>query len=145
MQPFASSLFTPNRESTQVPPWPSRETLLKPSPPAVEAFFLDRLPLARCLDLQRRLLGQIGGRDDGQIALLLCEHPEIITVGRGGSQGDIRRESPTIKNREIEILYVNRGGGCLLHCPGQLAIYPLVPLAWHGFSVGSFCAVCNGV
>lgn len=26
----------------------------------------------------------------------------------------------------------------MLHCPGQLAIYPLVPLRWHGFSVGEF-------
>ncbi len=26
----------------------------------------------------------------------------------------------------------------LLHCPGQLAIYPIVPLRWHGFSVGEF-------
>lgn len=108
------------------------------SAPALEAFFLDRLPFSRCLELQRRLIGQVGQRDDGQIVLLLCEHPEIITVGRGGSPGDINRESRALKSREIEVLYVNRGGGCLLHCPGQLAIYPLVPLNWHGFTVGDF-------
>jgi lipoyl(octanoyl) transferase len=36
------------------------------------------------------------------------------------------------------VIYTNRDGGCLLHCPGQLAIYPIVPLAWHGFTVGEF-------
>ena len=104
----------------------------------MEAFFLHRLEFSRCLELQLRLLGEVGVRDDGQIVLLLCEHPDIITVGRGGSSAAINRESRIIKNRQIEVIYVNRGGGCLLHCPGQLAIYPLVPLNWHGFTVGDF-------
>ena len=26
----------------------------------------------------------------------------------------------------------------MVHCPGQLAIYPLAPLRWHGFSVGEY-------
>lgn len=108
------------------------------SAPALEAFFLDRLPFLRCLELQRRLIGQIGDRYDGQIVLLLCEHPNIISVGRGGSPGDVNRENRALKSREIEVIYANRGGGCLLHCPGQLAIYPLVPLDWHGFSVGDY-------
>jgi lipoyl(octanoyl) transferase len=36
------------------------------------------------------------------------------------------------------VRWVNRGGGCLVHCPGQLAIYLLVPLQWHSLSVGEF-------
>jgi lipoyl(octanoyl) transferase len=111
---------------------------IEPSTPALEVFFLHRLEFSRCLDLQQRLLVEVGARDDGQIVLLLCEHPQVITVGRNGSAGDINRESRIIKNRQIEVNYVNRGGSCLLHCPGQLAIYPLVPLNWHGFTVGEF-------
>jgi lipoyl(octanoyl) transferase len=111
--------------------------------PALLAYFLDRLPLERCLELQRRLLVEVGDRDDGQIVLLLCEHPNLITIGRGGTPGNIRQESPTLKSREIETVYVNRGGGCLLHCPGQLAIYPIVPRSigkvsrWGSLSNGS--------
>jgi lipoyl(octanoyl) transferase len=90
------------------------------------------------LQLQRRLLDEVGDRDDGQIALLLCEHPNLITIGRGGSSANIRHDSPALKSREIEAVYVNRGGGCLLHCPGQVAIYPMVPLRWHGFTLGEF-------
>jgi len=108
------------------------------SAPALEAFFLDRVAFSRCLELQCRLIAEVGSRDDGQIVLLLCEHPDIITVGRGGSPGDVSRENRALKSREIEVIYANRGGGCLLHCPGQLAIYPLAPLAWHGFTVGDF-------
>ncbi|OHB66836.1 MAG: hypothetical protein A2V70_03915 [Planctomycetes bacterium RBG_13_63_9] len=106
--------------------------------PAVETFLLGRIEFGRCLELQRRLLSEIGSRDDGQIALLLCEHPEIITVGRGGSPSEIATDSRMLKTRQVETRWVNRGGGTLLHCPGQLAIYPIVPLRWHGFSVGEY-------
>ena len=82
--------------------------------------------------------GRRHDRGDGQITLLLCEHPPIITVGRGGSPGDVAMQSGPVRNRQIEVRWVNRGGGCLVHCPGQLAIYPIVPLRWHGFSVGEF-------
>ena len=106
--------------------------------PAVETFLLGRIDYRRCLALQRRLIGRIGERRDGQIALLLCEHPRVITVGRGGSPGEIAADSQLLRSRQIEVRWVNRGGGCLVHCPGQLAVYPIVPLRWHGFSVGEY-------
>ena len=56
----------------------------------------------------------------------------------GGSPADLAQESHLLRSRQIEVRWVNRGGGCLLHCPGQLAVYPLVPLRWHGFSVGEY-------
>ena len=34
--------------------------------------------------------------------------------------------------------WVNRGGGALVHAPGQLAIYPIVPLAYHRWTVGEY-------
>jgi lipoyl(octanoyl) transferase len=106
--------------------------------PALEAFLLGQVDFDRTLALQQRLLTERRDSDDGQIVLLLCEHPPIITVGRGGSPGQIAMQSGLVRNRQIEVRWVNRGGGCLVHCPGQLAIYPLVPLQWHGFSVGEF-------
>ena len=105
---------------------------------SLEAFLLGSVDFDRALALERRLIVECGDRDDGQMILLLCEHPSIITVGRGGSPGDIAMQSSLIRNRQIEVRWVNRGGGCLVHCPGQLAIYPIVPLRWHGFTVGEF-------
>jgi lipoyl(octanoyl) transferase len=106
--------------------------------PALNAFLLGQVDFDRALDLQRRLLSECRDRDDGQITLLLCEHPAIITIGRGGSPGEVSTQSGLVRNRQIEIRWVNRGGGCLVHCPGQLAVYPLIPLRWHGFSIGQF-------
>jgi lipoyl(octanoyl) transferase len=106
--------------------------------PSLEAFLLGQIDFDVALGLQQRLVEQARDRGDGQITLLLCEHPPIITVGRGGSPGQVAMQNNLVRNRQIEVRWVNRGGGCLVHSPGQLAIYPLVPLRWHGLSVGQF-------
>ncbi|MFZ5830649.1 MAG: lipoyl(octanoyl) transferase LipB [Planctomycetota bacterium] len=107
-------------------------------PPALEAFLLGRIGFDVCLELQRRLIPQVAERDDGQVTLLLCEHPTVVTIGRGGSPAHVARESYLIRNRQIPVTWVNRGGGCLMHAVGQLAIYPLLPLRWHGLRPGVF-------
>jgi lipoyl(octanoyl) transferase len=115
-----------------------RSTDFESNAPALEAFLLGHIAFDQALELQLRLIEQCRNRDDGQIILLLCEHPPIITVGRGGSPGDVAMHNNLVRNRQIEVRWVNRGGGCFVHCTGQLAIYPIIPLRWHGFSVGQF-------
>jgi len=104
--------------------------------PAMEAHLLGRIAFADCLTLQQRIANQICFRDDGQICLLLCEHPPIITIGRGGSPGDVRRDAGSLRSRQIEVCWVKRGGPTLVHAPGQLAVYLIAPLRWHGLTVG---------
>lgn len=108
------------------------------SEPSVEAHLLGRIEFSQCLELQERLVAEASARDDGQIRLLFCEHPQIITIGRGGSPAEIHYESSLIQRKQIEICWIGRGGGCLVHLPGQLAVYPIVPLAWHGLGVGEY-------
>jgi len=91
-----------------------------------------------CLSLQRRLAYDAVSRSDGRIVLLICEHPPLITIGRGGSRGHVRLTGAELNERALTIRYVGRGGGAVLHSPGQLAIYPIVPLAWHGWTVGEY-------
>ena len=110
----------------------------EPQSAAIQTHLLGLIDHARCLALQRRLVDEIGGRNDGQIALLLCEHPNLITVGRAGSAADLSLESDLLRSHRLESRWVGRGGGCVVHTPGQLAIYPIVPLEWHQFSVGEY-------
>jgi lipoyl(octanoyl) transferase len=118
---------------------------MRPSPsetesyaPSLEAFLLGQIDFDVALALQQRLVEQSRDSDDGQITLLLCEHPTLITIGRSGSPGNVAMQSHLVRSRQIEVRWVNRGGGCLMHSPGQLAIYPIVPLRWHDLSVGEF-------
>jgi lipoyl(octanoyl) transferase len=106
--------------------------------PAMAAHLLGQIDFGRCLALQHRLARQAAVRGDGQIQLLLCEHPDVVTVGRGGSPADLKPDSRLIKSGRVRVCWVKRGGGCLVHAPGQLAVYPIVPLSWHGFSVGEY-------
>jgi lipoyl(octanoyl) transferase len=97
-----------------------------------------------CLALQHRLVFEAGGRRDGRITLLVCEHPELITVGRGGSRAHIHCEPKELVSQQIEVRWVNRGGGVVMHAPGQLAVYPIVPLEWHGLSAGDYLSRLQG-
>jgi lipoyl(octanoyl) transferase len=106
--------------------------------PVLEAYLLGLVEYEACLALQHRLVYEAGGCTDGQIALLLCEHPPLVTIGRQGSRLHLRADQRELASQRLAVRWVNRGGGCLVHAPGQLAIYPIVPLGWHGWKVGEF-------
>jgi lipoyl(octanoyl) transferase len=80
--------------------------------------------MMRC---QRRLVYDVSG-DRSKAILILCEHSPLITIGRDGSRDHIGLEPRDLAAREWPIQWVNRGGGCLVHLSGQLAVYPIVAL-----------------
>ncbi len=77
--------------------------------------------------LQRKLVEQIRAQRRSA-ALLLCEHPLLITVGRHGHPGQIHADPDELAARRTPLRWVNRGGGCWLHLPGQLAFYSILAL-----------------
>ncbi len=99
----------------------------RPSSSLLQVHLLGCVPFEEVLGLQRRLLHQIEN-DRSQSALIVCEHPPTITVGRLGSRGHIHIELEELRLRGWQVRWVNRGAGCVFHVPGQLAIYPIVPL-----------------
>lgn len=106
--------------------------------PALEAYLLGSIEYEDCLALQQRLVFELSGRNDGQIGLLLCEHPPIVTIGRQGSRAHLLCSDEDLTSQKLEVRWVNRGGGCWMHLPGQLAVYPIVPLFWYGYTVGDY-------
>lgn len=93
----------------------------------LQVYLLGSVEFEAALALQRRLVYQVSGALE-QAALILCEHPPLITVGRQGSRAHILCEPPELRARQWPVRWVNRGGGCLLHLPGQLAVYPIISL-----------------
>jgi len=114
------------------------------SNPAVEVFLLGQIDFESCWALQQRLVYETCGRSDGQISLLLAEHPPLVTIGRMGSRDHLHLPSTELVSRRVDVRWVNRGGGALVHGPGQLAVYPIVPLEWHKFSVGDYLGRLRG-
>jgi lipoyl(octanoyl) transferase len=95
--------------------------------PALHAYLLGRLDFDALLALQRRLAYDVSG-DTGAGAVVVCDHPPGITVGREGSRAHIRPEPEELTARGWPVRWVARGGGVLLHLPGQVACYPVLPL-----------------
>jgi lipoyl(octanoyl) transferase len=101
---------------------------MRPSPqlPPLEVYMLGLVDFAEVQQLQRRIVYEIGEQDGA--VLILCEHPPTISVGRSGSRAHIAPDDETLRAMGIRIHWVNRGGGCVLHLPGQLAAYITLPL-----------------
>lgn len=95
---------------------------------SLEVHLLGLVDHASCLQLQERMAFDIAGRRDTQGALLLCEHPPVITIGREGRALDVLADERTLESCEIDVKWITRGGGCIVHAPGQLSIYPILPL-----------------
>ncbi|MCE9605641.1 MAG: hypothetical protein K8U03_12175 [Planctomycetia bacterium] len=105
---------------------------------SARCHLLGTLPLDDVLALQQRLVYEASGHNERSATILLCEHPPIITIGRHGSRSDVRLSDATLARDEIEVRWLNRGGGALLHAPGQLAVYVVLPLKAFGYSVGEY-------
>lgn len=106
------------------------------SGPVLQAYLLGAVPFADALGLQRRWVYEAA--EDGGSRLLLCEHPATVTVGRHGSHAHLRLEEVQTPFRPWPVRWVNRAGGCWLQAPGQLAIYPVLPLPRLGLGLGDF-------
>ena len=111
-----------------------------PSPsPALEVYLLGLVDFDEIQQLQRRLIYDLGDHDQqGSGALILCEHPPTISVGRSGSRAYIAADDEELRSRGVGVRWTNRGGGCVLHLPGQLVAYLVMPLAGRGMDVQGF-------
>ena len=89
------------------------------TPPPLEIYMLGLVDFEDAQRLQRRLVYDLGER--GGSALVLCEHPPTISVGRSGSRSHIAPDDVLLRSLGVRVHGVNRGGGCVLHRPGQLA------------------------
>src|SRR5436190_11184175 len=104
---------------------------------ALQVYLLGTLDFESALRFQRRLQYDVSG-DRTQAALIVCEHAPLITVGRQGSRAHILCGPEEMRTRQWSVRWINRGGGCLLHAPGQLAIYPILPLDRLGLSIPAY-------
>jgi lipoyl(octanoyl) transferase len=105
----------------------SSHTLGPPDSSVLQAYLLGSVDFESALAFQRRLVYQVSGERTGSF-LVVCEHPPQITVGRQGSRTHILFEPEELACRQWRVRWVNRGGGCLLHMPGQMAAYSILPL-----------------
>lgn len=96
-------------------------------PRALAAYLLGVLDFDALSALQRRLRYDVSG-DRDTAAVIFCELEPGITVGREGSATHIRPNTEALAARRWPVRWVGRGGGAVLHQPGQVACFPVLPL-----------------
>src|SRR5215468_112433 len=82
--------------------------------------WLGRAEFRRVLADQLALRERVWAGEPG--AVLLCEHPPVITLGRSASVANI------LAAADIPVERIERGGEVTYHGPGQLMVYPVVRL-----------------
>ncbi len=104
--------------------------------PTLEVYMLGLVDFLEVQQLQRRIVYDLG--EQGGAALILCEHPPTISVGRAGSRAHIGPDDDTLRSLGIKVHWVNRGGGCVFHLPGQLSAYFALPLETVGLTLSEY-------
>jgi lipoyl(octanoyl) transferase len=95
---------------------------------------LGAVPYQEAWELQRSLAGAVS---QGAIpdAVVLLEHPPVITLGRRTEDGELH----VPEGSDVEIVETDRGGKSTYHGPGQLVCYPILDLTRHGQDVKKYC------
>ncbi len=79
------------------------------------------------LDEQRKLRES---RSENKIGdtLILTQHQPVMTIGRSGSEENIKVNRVFLNSKGIDVVDVERGGDITYHGPGQLIAYPIFHL-----------------
>jgi len=93
--------------------------------------WLGCVPYTEALELQAK---RVEARRSGACgdALLLLEHPPVVTLGRSARPEHLLRSRQELSARGVEVHEVARGGDVTWHGPGQLVGYLILDLAARG-------------
>lgn len=81
-----------------------------------------RISYAAYAAMAERLAWEVSEPDKRPPTLLLCEFEPSITIGRLGSRSDIDSTDEELRQLGLEVRFVGRGGGAVLHGPGQVCV-----------------------
>ena len=61
-------------------------------------------------------------------ALVLVEHPPVITFGKKGGRANLLADPAVLESQGFSLYDIERGGDVTYHGPGQLVGYPILPI-----------------
>jgi lipoyl(octanoyl) transferase len=93
----------------------------------VRCDWLGRIDYAEAWQRQLALReAVIAGAAEPQV--LLCEHPPVITLGRSAKRDNVLATDEQLAAEGVAVHAIERGGDVTYHGPGQLMIYPVIPI-----------------
>jgi lipoyl(octanoyl) transferase len=90
------------------------------------------IPYSEAYEKQKRLFeSAIEKKNQGEKpenTLIFCEHPHVITIGKNGLSSNLLFPEQRLKEKQVELFHVDRGGDVTYHGQGQLVGYPVFDL-----------------
>jgi lipoyl(octanoyl) transferase len=82
----------------------------------------------------------VGALRDGREpdTLLLLEHPHVFTMGKAAKPDHVLWSDSERRQRDVEVIWSDRGGEATYHGPGQLVGYPILDLARLGLTIQGY-------
>lgn len=77
--------------------------------------------------------------------ILFCELTPGITIGREGSRIHVRLTEEELSSRRWPMRWVTRGGGVMLHVPGQLSCFPMFRLVDHNLNPAEYVSLMTSI
>ena len=78
-------------------------------------------------DLQKEILFQRLSNATEDV-LLLLEHPNTYTLGKTANKQNLKGSEDYLKQNQISVYDIDRGGDITYHGPGQIVGYPIIDL-----------------
>jgi lipoyl(octanoyl) transferase len=105
----------------------------------LHVFDAGTLPYRPAWDMQLAFLEQVLSGEHPHGVLMLVEHPPVVTIGRRSNAEQHLLASPAmLKLRGVEVVETDRGGDVTFHGPGQLVVYPIIPLNTYNLNLHSY-------
>lgn len=93
----------------------------------MNSVWLGQIPYLDALNLQNQWQQEVLNGHPGVV--LFCEHPSVITLGkRGKIEEDLNFPLSKLQESGISVVNIDRGGQAVMHNPGQLVVYPILPI-----------------
>ena len=100
----------------------------------IDFTFIDwgLIPYSEAYKKQKELfetaMRQKSEQKETQQTIIFCEHPHVITVGKNASTSNLLFPEKVLKEKQVGLYPVDRGGDVTYHGPGQLVCYPVIDL-----------------
>jgi lipoyl(octanoyl) transferase len=88
----------------------------------VAVWLAGRIGLDAYAALAERLAWEVSEPDGRPPTLVLYEPEPAITIGRLGSRADVGLSEDELRARRLDVRFVGRGGGAIVHGPGQVGV-----------------------
>ncbi|PIS11365.1 MAG: lipoyl(octanoyl) transferase, partial [Bdellovibrio sp. CG10_big_fil_rev_8_21_14_0_10_47_8] len=106
----------------------------------VKTTYFGLMSYDQSMKIQKQCYELVQG--SGFPVVLGFEYYPVITLGLRAQAGqELMGDHRLLKEQGFEIVETDRGGQATLHSPGQLVIYPLVPLRKLGLGVRQFVEI----